>query len=122
MLHAGLAAIACALLYWTLKGMTRRPRPFRQDGSIQLRVPPIDEFSFPSGHTSQAVAISLVAISWFPVLAWLLIPFTLLAAVSRVILGLHYPSDPGSAITNAGLNTTSRTTIRRHLAAVWQYQ
>jgi undecaprenyl-diphosphatase len=26
-------------------------------------------------------------------LAWLLVPFTLLVAASRVVLGLHYPSD-----------------------------
>jgi undecaprenyl-diphosphatase len=39
------------------------------------------------------VAFSVVAIAFYPVLAWLLIPFTLLVAISRVVLGLHYPSD-----------------------------
>ena len=28
-----------------------------------------------------------------PVLLWLLLPFTLLVALSRLVLGLHYPSD-----------------------------
>ncbi|MGA7750970.1 MAG: phosphatase PAP2 family protein, partial [Gallionella sp.] len=29
----------------------------------------------------------------YPALAWLLLPFTVLVAVSRLVLGLHYPSD-----------------------------
>lgn len=91
--HICVTALVCALLYWTLKGAIRRPRPYRQDGTIQLKVPPLDEFSFPSGHTLQAVAMTIVAMGWFPVLGWVLIPFTVLVAVSRVVLGLHYPSD-----------------------------
>jgi undecaprenyl-diphosphatase len=39
------------------------------------------------------VTFSLVAIAWYPFLAWILVPFTLLVAASRVILGVHYPSD-----------------------------
>ena len=44
-------------------------------------------------NTLHAVAFSIVAIAFYPVLAWLLVPFTLLVAASRVVLGLHYPSD-----------------------------
>jgi undecaprenyl-diphosphatase len=39
------------------------------------------------------MAFSIVAIAFYPMLAWLLVPFTLLVAASRVVLGLHYPSD-----------------------------
>ncbi|WP_424945084.1 phosphatase PAP2 family protein [Candidatus Thiosymbion oneisti] len=35
----------------------------------------------------------MVALHYYPQLAWVLVPFTLLVASSRVILGLHYPSD-----------------------------
>jgi undecaprenyl-diphosphatase len=31
--------------------------------------------------------------TYFPALAWILVPFTVLVAISRVVLGLHYPSD-----------------------------
>jgi undecaprenyl-diphosphatase len=46
------------------------------------------------------VAFSGVALIYYPALAWLLLPFTLLVALSRVVLGLHYPSDvlAGAAI------------------------
>jgi undecaprenyl-diphosphatase len=54
---------------------------------------PLDQFSFPSGHTLHAVAFTLVACSYYPTLAVLLVPFTLLVAASRLVLGLHYPSD-----------------------------
>jgi len=34
-----------------------------------------------------------VAMAHYPALAWLLVPFTTSVAASRVVLGLHYPSD-----------------------------
>jgi undecaprenyl-diphosphatase len=39
------------------------------------------------------MAFSVVAGSYYPGLWIVLAPFTLLTAVSRVALGLHYPSD-----------------------------
>jgi undecaprenyl-diphosphatase len=85
--------IAAALLYRLLKRWTRRPRPFRAHREIIAHVAPLDEFSFPSGHTLHAVSFTVVALAYFPLLAPLLVPFTLLVAASRVVLGLHYPSD-----------------------------
>lgn len=81
------------LLYRRLKQWAKRPRPFAADQRIHAWIPPLDEYSFPSGHTLHAVAFSVVACAGYPALAWLLIPFTLSIAVSRVVLGVHYPSD-----------------------------
>lgn len=44
-------------------------------------------------HTLHAVAFTGVALAHAPALGWLLIPFAASVAVSRVVLGLHYPSD-----------------------------
>jgi len=60
---------------------------------ISLRSVPLDQFSFPSGHTLHAVIFSMVAIHYYPMLSVALIPFTILVGLSRPILGLHYPSD-----------------------------
>lgn len=92
---AHLAAVGAIslLLYKGLKRWTRRPRPFAADRRIRAWVAPLDEFSFPSGHTLHAVAFSIVALAYYPWLAWLLVPFTASVALSRVVLGLHYPSD-----------------------------
>lgn len=90
MLATGLVAW---LLYRCIKNRSRRPRPYRRCNKIVLLTPPLDEFSFPSGHTLHAVSFSLVAVHYFPALAWPLAVFAALVALSRVLLGLHYPSD-----------------------------
>jgi len=91
--HMAGAGLACTLVYKLLKRGTLRPRPYQVHASITQGASPLDTFSFPSGHTLHAVAFSLVALAYYPSLAALLVPFTLLTALSRVVLGLHYPSD-----------------------------
>lgn len=98
-LHLAATGVIALLLYKALKRWTKRPRPFASDARIRAWAAPLDEFSFPSGHTLHAVAFSLVAIAHYPILAWLLVPFTASVAVSRVVLGLHYPSDVLAATT-----------------------
>lgn len=81
------------LLYRWLKRWSRRPRPLHRHQDILSSVAPLDEFSFPSGHTLHAISFSYVALLYFPALAIVLVPFALSVALSRVVLGLHYPSD-----------------------------
>lgn len=92
-LHLAIVALVSLALYKALKRWTKRPRPCAADVRIRARVAPLDEFSFPSGHTLHAVAFTIVALAYVPALAWLLIPFAASVAASRVVLGLHYPSD-----------------------------
>ena len=65
-----------------------------------LTVAPLDRFSFPSGHTLHAVGFTLLATHAHPELGWFLVPFATMVACSRLVLGLHYPSDvlTGAAI------------------------
>lgn len=80
------------VLYRIIKRWIARPRPSVSTSLIQ-RVRPLDVFSFPSGHVMHAVACSIVLTAYFPAAAVVVWPLTTLIALSRVILGLHYPSD-----------------------------
>ena len=92
-LHMALAGLSGTLLYKWLKGKTLRPRPFEVHQDIFLTGKPLDKFSFPSGHTLHAVVFGLVAINYYPALSFIIMPFVSMVALSRVVLGLHYPSD-----------------------------
>lgn len=80
-------------VYKAIKRLTGRLRPFELHGGLAGTVAPLDRYSFPSGHTLHAVCQSLVICGAYPPAAWLLGPFTLLTMVSRVGLGLHFPTD-----------------------------
>ena len=94
------AGIVGMVLYRQLKHRLVRERPFMSHSGISLGAAPLDRYSFPSGHTLHAVCFTLIAMSHVPELAVLLVPFALLVAASRVVLGLHYPTDvlAGAAI------------------------
>ena len=92
-LHMAVAGLIGTFIYKWLKGKTLRPRPYQVRQDICLTGKALDKFSFPSGHTLHAVVFTWVAITYFPQLAVLLILFTVLVGLSRVVLGLHYPSD-----------------------------
>ncbi|MCK7542882.1 phosphatase PAP2 family protein [Marinobacter bryozoorum] len=87
------AGLACTLTYKYLKRTLVRERPFISFPVIHCGTPPLDRYSFPSGHTLHAVCFTSVLALTLPVLALAVLPFTLAVAASRVVLGLHYPSD-----------------------------
>lgn len=81
------------LIYKFLKNKTTRPRPYQVHQVIVLGERPLDHFSFPSGHTLHAVMVTITLGYIQPFLLILMLPFTILVALSRMVLGLHYPSD-----------------------------
>ena len=80
-------------VYKILKRTFVRERPFIRHAGISLAGAPLDRYSFPSGHTLHAVAFTWQACAAFPELAIVLVPLALAIAASRVVLGLHYPTD-----------------------------
>jgi undecaprenyl-diphosphatase len=92
-LHMIAVGLVGTVLYKFIKGKTLRPRPFNVYPAIVCVGNTLDQFSFPSGHTMHAVAFSIVSVAYYPALIWIVLPFAALVALSRPILGLHYPSD-----------------------------
>ena len=95
-------------LYKYLKSRLVRERPYISLAGITPGTRALDRYSFPSGHTLHAVSFTTLAVTSFPELAWLLVPFAVLVATSRVVLGLHYPSDVAAgALIGAALAVLS---------------
>jgi len=88
-----MAGLSCLIVYKSLKRRFYRARPFVSSTQVFRGCAPLDVCSFPSGHTMHAVCFTTIVLWYFPEFALLLVPFTLLVALSRMVLGLHYPSD-----------------------------
>ena len=93
-LFAGFAIIGSALLNLGAKQLFARERP-----SLWESIAPETSFSFPSGHAmgSMTLACVLVLLTWHTRWRWLVLAassvFVVLVGLSRVYLGVHYPSD-----------------------------
>jgi len=87
-IQAGLALAISHLLVQCIKRRVSRERP---TDTALIRCP--DRFSFPSGHATAILAVALTYALAFPAAGGLLMVFAALAGWSRVVLGVHFPSD-----------------------------
>jgi undecaprenyl-diphosphatase len=90
----GLLAFAIELpIYKIIKSKTIRLRPFEALPGIINLVHAPDKYSFPSGHTAAAFIMAIVIASAFPALALPMIIWASSIGLSRIYLGVHYPTD-----------------------------
>jgi undecaprenyl-diphosphatase len=107
-LAMAIAGAIGALLYKALKTRLVRERPYISHAGIVCGTAPLDRYSFPSGHTLHAVNFTILAGAQYPWLLPALVPLAFAMAASRVVLGLHYPSDVAAgALIGAALATTT---------------
>lgn len=99
----GATAAAGIVIYKQLKHRLVRERPYINHHEISCGTAPLDRYSFPSGHTLHAVSFTILFHQLEPMLTAVTLPFAILVAASRVILGLHYPSD---VIVGAAIGAT----------------
>ncbi|WP_417763415.1 phosphatase PAP2 family protein [Shewanella sp.] len=80
--------------YLLLKHTIRRTRPCHTlAADIAVDFEPSDRFSLPSGHTAAAFVFATALALELPMLTLPLLLWASLVACSRVVLGVHYPTD-----------------------------
>lgn len=107
---AGSAALVGIGLFKALKNMSGRRRPCEIEPHCWATLLPPDQFSFPSGHTITAFAVSVALSMFYPALLVALLFCALSIAASRILLGMHFLSDViVGAILGTGLALTSHS-------------
>jgi undecaprenyl-diphosphatase len=80
-------------LYWTIKLSIKRPRPFNAIDGVKAEVPPLDKYSFPSGHTMNNLSVGLVVGIQHPELIWATVGLPITWGFLRIYFGVHYFTD-----------------------------
>ncbi|WP_066319234.1 phosphatase PAP2 family protein [Bacillus sp. FJAT-29814] len=70
-----------------------RKRPYLTIEQTNILENPLQDHSFPSGHTTAIFAVMTPYILAIPSISLVLILMGICVGVSRIYLGLHYPSD-----------------------------
>lgn len=81
------------LISQIIKKSVKRIRPFVALKNLNIKLIEIDKYSFPSGHTTSAFTLGVMASLYFPHMLILFLSLSTLVGISRMYLGVHYPTD-----------------------------
>lgn len=85
--------VLSTVLSQIIKKTTNRGRPFLSMTDLYINKIGIDKYSFPSGHTNAAFTTAVMISLFYPNLSILLFSMASLVGISRIYLGVHYPTD-----------------------------
>lgn len=92
-IESGLALLFSHLVVMLIKKIYPRERPYLSIKEAYVDINPLKDHSFPSGHTTAIFSVITPFIIHLPITSLLLYPIGFCVGASRVVLGLHYPSD-----------------------------
>ncbi|TYR82071.1 phosphatase PAP2 family protein [Priestia megaterium] len=75
------------------KKLYPRKRPYLQLEHTKVLQNPLKDHSFPSGHTTAIFSFLTPFMIAYPLLMTVLLPLAVTVGLSRIYLGLHYPTD-----------------------------
>lgn len=100
-----------------IKNLVARPRPYDEIINLSRIIAAQNDYSFPSGHTCSSFAVAhTLFLTRKDKYAWLYYILAGLIALSRIYVGVHYPSDilAGIAIGIIGSGLTVKL-LRRNV-------
>lgn len=89
--------VLTTIITYFFKDITNRPRPYQYSSDV-MQYTLEDYSSYPSGHVSRAFGALLILSNKSKVARYLSYVGVFLLALSRIILGVHYPTDTIGAI------------------------
>ncbi len=93
------ALLVSELVTGVLKNAIGRMRPEQVLGHVTLLAGKATTYSFPSAHTVRSFAAATVLSRHYRRRRWPLYALATLIGVSRIVVGLHFPSDVAAAAT-----------------------
>lgn len=105
--------------YYLMKNSFKRNRPPMIIPGFQSVITASDEFSFPSGHTSGAFVLATTLMLLMPlgVFSLYLYGWAITVALSRVILGVHFPLDTvAGALLGSSIGWVAVQLVSLHIA------
>jgi len=87
------ALLLSLFFYWLVKLTIRRKRPFDLLKEVNADVPPLDKYSFPSGHTMNNLAVGFTVFTEAPCIGWIMLLMPLTWGFLRIYYGVHWLSD-----------------------------
>lgn len=88
-----LALIISQGITYSIKAIIARERPYNYLDDLYTFGFELKDYSFPSGHSSSTFTIATIVFLNMPTIGIFLYLYAGLIAISRIYLGVHYPTD-----------------------------
>ncbi len=100
-----LSIITSGVLTYLIKRFINRIRPYINFPDLNIKKIGVDDYSFPSGHTTAAFSIGVSIAVTFTGISAIVVIGAFLVGISRIYLGVHYPTDVFGGILIGTIST-----------------